>query len=275
MFIVIQKIQVKKPNKNGAYKIFKVDQLSISYDGVTKTHYYYNADYEAGRFDRPHREAYKISVHQSYRENGKVKTKQCVLGTIGYYAIAEDWGLYDYVSSGLDRAAKIFEDTEGLYDLVEAKFAPLEKRIQKEFHSTEEYKTVHERDKAQKRYQKTKAAFAKKYGVDADEYDYCYDIFGHVMNPDYLEEIIKRANAYSSYSNSSYSNYSSGSNSNNQQDYSSYLNSNSSNYTDDEKQTLKRFYKKLAMEFHPDRNPDTDTTKEMQLINKLKDEWNL
>lgn len=64
------------------------------------------------------------------------------------------------------------------------------------------------------------------------------------MEPDYLNEITRRAESYRSYSNYSYGNYSK------QEDYRSYVNSNSSNYTDEDKQTLKRFYKKLAMEFH-------------------------
>lgn len=29
------------------------------------------------------------------------------------------------------------------------------------------------------------------------------------------------------------------------------------------------------MKFHPDVNPDNDTTKEMQLLNKLKESWGL
>jgi hypothetical protein len=275
MYIVIQEIQLKKPNKNGAYKEFKVDTISFSFNGITKTHYYYNANYAAGRFERLHLEAYKISLRESYREDGMVKAKQCVIATIGYYQLADDfWPLYDLIESGLSRVAGMFSDTDNLYDLVEAKIKPLRERIKREYHKTDEYKTIRERDKVQKKYQKVKAAFAKKYSVDADEYDCCYDIFGHVMEPDYLAEIIKKANAYSSYSNYSSGNYSySGSSSGG--DYSSYLKSNSSNYTEEEKQALKKFYKKLAMEFHPDRNPDTDTTKEMQLINKLKDEWNL
>lgn len=280
MFIVIQKIQLKKPQKSSAYKEYKVSSGSFCIDGVTKTFYSYGPDYDSGHFDRPHQEAYKISVRESYRDRGKVKQKQCVLGTIGYYQLADAfWTLYDLIEPGLDRAAKMFKNTDNLYDLVEAKLEPIKKRIQREYHKTEEYKTGRERDKVQKQYQKAKAAFAKKYSVDENQYDYCYDVFGHVMNQEYLDEIIRKAEAYSSYSNYDYSNYSNsgsyGGGSSYQQDYSSYFKTNSSNYTDEEKQTLKRFYKKLAAAFHPDVNPDTDTTKEMQLLNKLKDEWNL
>lgn len=268
MFIAIQEIQRKKVNKYGAYKEFTVNPLFFTINGMTKTRYSYNPKYDSGRFERPHREAYKISVHQSYREDGRVKTKQCVLGTIGYYDLAEDCPLYDYIASGLGHATKMFVGTENLYDLVEAKIAPIKKRLQREYHKTEEYKTIQERVLIQKQHQDAKTAFAKKYRVDADEYDYCYDVFGNVMEPDYLNEIIQRAETYRNYSNYSYSNYSG------KEDRRSYINSNSGNYDDNEKKILKRIYKKLAMEFHPDRNT-VDTTKEMQIINKLKEEWGI
>ena len=64
------------------------------HQGQTKTYYSYYPNYEAGKFERPHREAYKISVHVSRRENGKVKKRQYPIGTVGYYALIE-WGLYD------------------------------------------------------------------------------------------------------------------------------------------------------------------------------------
>jgi hypothetical protein len=274
MFVVIQKIQLKRPNKSGAYKEYKVDTITFSISGVSKTSYSYYPNYDAGRFERPHREAYKISIHQSYRESGKVKKIQCVIGTIGYYTFSESWGLSDYVESGLDRAAKMFGSPDGLYELVEAKIAPLRKQIQREYHKSEEYKAVKERKKVQKEYQESKADFAKEYHVDEMEYDYCFDVFGHVMNQVYLDQIIQQAKAYSSYSNYSGSNYGNG-NSSGGQDYSSYFKIKPDTYTAEEMPILKSFYKKLAMEFHPDKNPGENTTKEMQLLNRLKESWDV
>lgn len=40
-----------------------------------------------------------------------------------------------------------------------------------------------------------------------------------------------------------------------------------------EKETLKQFYRVLSKKFHPDENPDIDTSKQMTILNRLKDEW--
>ena len=274
MFCVIQEVKLKKPNKGGDYKEYEVTSSTFTNgDGTQTTSYSYYPNYDSGKFERPHREAYKISLHQNYRENGKVKTKQCVLGTIDYYVIAGGWGLYDYAESGLKRASKMFGKTEDeLYALAEAKFEPLCKKIQREYQQSEEYKTVRERERIQKAYQKAKAAFAKQYSVDESEYDYCFDVFGHVMNQTYLDEIKQRSSAYSSYHGSSYDNYTG---SNTQGNCSGYSTFGSGNYTDGEKQSLKKFYRVLATKFHPDMNPGQDTTAQMQLLNKLKESWGI
>lgn len=274
MFCAIQEIKLKKPNKGGNYKEYEVTSSTFTNsDGTQTTSYSYFPNYDSGKFERPHREAYKISVHQNHRENGKVKAKQCVLGTADYYGIANGWGLYDYIESGIKRASKMFGKTEDeLYALAEAKFEPLCKKIQREYQQSEEYKTVRERERIQKAYQKAKAAFAKQYSVGESEYDYCFDVFGHVMNQAYLDGIKQRYSAYSSYHARSYDNYTSSSS---QSSYSSYSALGSDNYTSEEKQSLKKFYRVLATKFHPDMNPGKDTTAQMQLLNKLKESWGI
>ena len=71
--------------------------------------------------------------------------------------------------------------------------------------------------------------------------------------------------SYREYFRSSYGGYTSG----------SYSFSSASTYTEDESETLKQFYRVLAKKFHPDVNPGTDTTKQMQLLNRLKESWGI
>ena len=101
--------------------------------------------------------------------------------------------------------------------------------------------------------------------MDEREYDVCYNVFGEVMNQLYLDQIIESFRAYRSYYDSSRSNYDWGG-------AGSYRAIESSTYSEAEKATLKRFYKTLAMKFHPDTG---GTEEDMKLLNNLKDEWGI
>ena len=72
MFCVIQKIQKKKPDPYGTHKEIVVTETTFGFVGEEpKTSYGYT--YSDERFERPILDAYKISIHHSYRENSKVK----------------------------------------------------------------------------------------------------------------------------------------------------------------------------------------------------------
>lgn len=208
MFCVIQTLQRKKGNPFGDYRKYEVSSMTIGFPGGTsKTHYSYYPDYEAGRFERPHRETYRISIHESRREGGKVVKKQCAIATIGYYDFADGFSLYDYIDSGIKRAVSVFGgDYEALYSLVESKVQPLGDKIKREFQKSEEYKARRQREKVDKAHQKAKKKFGEQYDVDPDEYDFVYDVFGNLMDEAYLNKIIQqyeqKQEAYSSYQKS-------------------------------------------------------------------------
>ena len=42
---------------------------------------------------------------------------------------------------------------------------------------------------------------------------------------------------------------------------------------EDNKAMLKKFYRTLSKAYHPDSNPDKDTSEEMKLLNQLKSDW--
>lgn len=271
MYCVIQEIQRKRPNPYGEYREYEVSSMTIQFqDGSSKTNYSYYPKYEAGRFDRPHRECFKISIHESRREGGRVLKKQCAIGTVGYYDLVE-YGLYDYIDRGNNRAVEVLgADYEVLYRLVKNKMQPIIEKIEKEFHKSEEYKAKKQREKVEKAHQKAKKRFGEQYDVDPDEYDYCYNIFGELMDQAYLDQIVRqyeqRKATYRSYRSSERSTY---------EQYTSggYSVPSVSTYSEDERALLKKFYRSLSKTYHPDLNPNEDTTEAMKLLNKLKEQW--
>ena len=276
MFCVIQEVKTHKPSIGEPKRI---EAYRNPWKLSNEECYSYAWNYSKERFERPLKPSYRISIHQSYRENGMIKKKQFVICTARYYDIAENtFTIYEdwYVKKILAIAEELSVETDDIYDILNAKISPLEKKIQEEYRATEEYKTYLENRKILDEYFKRKSEFAKKYEIDQDEYDKCYDVFGELRNPDYLEKIkreYKQRKEYEeksrSYQEDFYSNYNKffGGNA------SSYGKFSSSNYTSEDKEMFKRFYRVLSKKFHPDANPDIDTSKEMQLLNRLKNDW--
>jgi len=94
--------------------------------------------------------------------------------------------------------------------------------------------------------------------------------FGELMYETYLNQIIRqseqrqkayedRQRRYQEYSSGTYSGGSSR----------GYSVPAVSTYTAEEASILKAFYRSLSKTYHPDLNPGRDTTREMQLLNKL------
>ena len=81
------------------------------------------------------------------------------------------------------------ESVDDIYELVQERIEPLTEQIQEEFAKTEEYKTHEEHERITTIYALNKTEFTRKYEVDGNEYDKCYDVFGELKNPEYLEKI--------------------------------------------------------------------------------------
>ncbi|WP_294395282.1 hypothetical protein [uncultured Clostridium sp.] len=264
MYCVIQEIELKKENPYGHEKILEAYKFEISFNGLDQSYYAYR--YTGGRFERHIKKAYKISLHQSYRDNGKVKKKQYSVCTMSYYDLI-DFGLYDCASNRIEMLSdtlKISEDD--LYKLIYEKLDPLVEKVTKEFQQTEEYKIREEQRQILNRYQEEKRKFEEEYG--SDSYKYYYDVFCVLREPKKFEAFKRSYEAkkenerryYENY-NSNYSNYNN----------SSYSTSQESNYTDKEKEYLKKIYRAAAVKLHPDIIKDDGSG--MKFLNKLKDEW--
>ncbi|MCM3444359.1 hypothetical protein [Metabacillus halosaccharovorans] len=277
MFCVIQKIKRKKPDQYGARKELKVTSFSFTNQfGTTKTKYGYT--YGEERFERPILDAYKISIHKSYREDGKVKKKQWPICTMSYYNLIE-YSLYDCGGMQITKKAEEIGLTEEeIYDMIHEKLDPIIEQVEKEFQQTEEYKTKYKHEAIIHKYNRQKAKFNKKYTNPilgdyntTDEYDFCYDVFGELRNPSYLKSLEDmrqwNENFKRSYQQDSQSNYSNNDNS------SSYFSLSSSNYNENEKKMLKKIYREASKKFHPDVFGDDGEM--MKFLTKLKEDWGI
>lgn len=293
MFCVIQEVPAKRPDKNGYSKELLSGYVGMPTNDENCGHYYYT--YSSERFERPLKTSYRISIHSSYRKNGKPQKRQYVICTVKYYELATDFfSLYDWGDSRIQTVANELEvPIDDIYELIEAKLEPLKARIIAEFQQTEEYKTHEEHEEITTVYAAKKVQFAEKYGVNGSEYDKIYDVFGKLQNPEYLKKVKADYKARKEYERQSrqqrrsyyenfYSNYSGGQGSSYYKDFSgnynegqksSYCGNITSNYSAEEKAVLKKFYRTLSKAFHPDNNPGKDTSAEMKMLNQLKRNW--
>ena len=265
MFCVMQQTARKKPSPYGAYKELRAYQNQWRLDESKP--FTWAWEYTGGRFERPHMEAYKITIHQSYREGGVVKKRQYSICTMSYYDVVE-WSLYDCADRRIQATAgKLGIEPAELYDLIESKLTPLRERLEAEFHQSPEYIAKQEHERVMSDYMEAQNKFCSRYDVDKDEFARCYDIFLTLRNKEYLEQLEAQHKArkrrYRESWGSTYGHYSGG----------SYSIPPVSTYSEDEAAILKQFYRALAKQFHPDVNHDRDTTRELQLLNRLKEQW--
>lgn len=272
MYCVIQEVQRKRPALYGEPLEIIPYPLEMSINGVEQVPKWCWR-WSEERYARPHLEAYKITLHQSYREGGVVRKRQYSVCTMSYYDICESWW-GDFIIGGENALAeKIGMDAAELCEIIDTKLEPLRERLEAEFHQSAEYIAYQEHRRVLDAHSEAQEAFCKRYGVDGDEYSRCYDVFGVLRNKGYLEQIKaqhkarKQAEreARSSYRErwcSTYERYTSG----------SYSAPAVSTYSDAEKEMLKQFYRVLVKKYHPDVS-GADTEEEMKLLNRLKEAW--
>lgn len=305
MFCVIQEIINKRDNPPGYPKRLELTSYKIcAEDGTEQTKWGYFYSEEC--FERPVKKSYKVSIHQSYRDKeGKPRKKQYNLFTVKYYDLA--MGQFDTYNWGGDKiekvAAKLDVAQDDIYEAVESKIKALELQIEDEFLQTEESQTHRKHLETIWKYESRKRQFNMEYRLrDSDDfYDYCYDVFGNLRNPEMLEliqrEYLEREKARKReekqrqenfekwfrdfnwkqfesrhFGSSSYQKYNSD---NYKSSDGSYHSGEKSTYTDEQKAIRKKFLRVLEKNFHPDSNIGKDTTKEMLEVYKVREEWGL
>ena len=282
MFCVIQKIWRKRPESCGEYREIEAYQVSWTIEDKPPM---WDWRYTGGRFERPHLEAYKITLHQSYRESGRVKKRQYTVCTMSYYDFCSTWWGECIVGGETALAEKLGMDAAELCRIIDAKVEPLPERIRAEFEQSAEYIAQQEHERIKTVHWAAQLQFCEKYGVDKSEYDRCYDVFGQLRNKEYLKQIKAEYKArqqserearkqhhdywrsYQEQWRSTYSGQSGG------QSSGSYSVPSVSTYTDADRVILKQFYRSLSKLYHPDLNPDKDTKAQMQMLNRLKEQW--
>lgn len=267
MFCVIQKLQNKRPNVKGEHKELVVTETTF----FTASGVIYGYSYAGGRFERPILDAYKISIHYSYREDGKVKKKQWSICTMSHYDL-----LFEHPSDftnqqKLEQQLREMElDEDDLFDMIWSKLEPIYKEIRAAYEQTDEFKASQQHQAIIRAHIEAKIKFDDIYGKG--EYCHCYDVFGVLRNPDYLKQLQDKKAANDDYTHRSQEQqhkqfndyYNSGS---------SYYKTPSSNYTEDEQAILKEMYLMASKKFHPDISKDDGS--KMKLLTGLKDKWGI
>ncbi|MBY0756940.1 hypothetical protein K5V21_16080 [Clostridium sardiniense] len=267
MYCVIQEIDLKKENTNGAHKELESYCSNWSIDGKEYRRYYYR--HTGDRFKRPIKKAYRISIHKSYRRKGKVKKKQKVICTINYYDIIDITSYVgDYCYKIEDKAKELGLTEDKLMDIIYEKFDHIIERIESEFKTTEEYRVRSKHKEIINKYLENKRAFEEVYGENT--YDYCYDVFGELREKKKLNDIKRQYEANKEYERSYYENFKNNYSNNS---YSSYFNTKQNNYNEEDKKKYKKMYKTLSAKFHPD--VYNDDGEMMKFINGLKEDWGL
>ena len=268
MFCAIRKFKNKKSLK-GSSKRIEVYTSKYERD-LTKYCFTFSHD----KFDRPPRDSYQISIQHSYRDDGKVQKKQWKVATINYYDFIENYTSWkDFITQD-ELNELLFELDMTLTQLermINVKLHPLLNEIITDWEQTEEYNVTREINRILEKHYLAKKSFEEKWGTST--YDYIFDVFGKLRNKNYLDWIQQEAQGKDkSYSKSSNKNKYNDENRSNSQHDRSTKKTNSFRYSEEEKKWLKKFYRSLAKEFHPDVNGNTDA---MVLINKLKKDWDL
>ncbi len=272
MYVSVQKI-FGKSKVYGYPKDVVTTKLNI---GTTIR---YGWQYSSEKFERENY-SYKIVVKESYRENGKVKQKQVIMGTFHWFDFIDHYVYGDecFDEKLIDMFPDRQKDIDAIYDKIDKKINIIEREECDKWHCSKEYKVHNRHLNMIQKYESKKKVFDELYGEGI--FEQIYNIHLKVMNQDLYEELpqirIKKKKAdeekreYEHRSREEqqkqwddfYKKYTSG----------SYSIGSSSNYTDKEKEYLKKFYKVLAMKFHPDVIEDNEP---MQFLNKLKETWGI
>lgn len=251
----------------GEPKELIVDAIDWEKDGRQGKQYSYHMSKE--RFERKNKKSYEVWISKEEAQT----PQEIKLMTLGYYDFV-DFGFAECLRERvLENAAKqLNSTTEEIRQTILSPLEKLQKEICQEYGQTEESVAAQEHEAIIKKHEKARRDFSMQFGFPPQAYDRCYNVFGQLMDAEYLgylhkileerERMGKQSKRYRKAES--------------QKRFHEYLHSsNSVDYTEEEQIMLSKFYKLLAKKYHPDSNPGVDTSEEMTLLNKVKRQWNV
>lgn len=270
MKCIIQEKEQAASHSLGEPKEIIVDSIPWEQEGHHGHTYSYHMSKE--RFERSNHTKYYIYIEDDTKqEDGE--SRKVLLGTIGYYDFVE-FGYEDCLGERkIENTIKELNvSPEQLLATIREPLEQLQAKIREEFSRTEEAHVKKEHQEVLAKYQKAKRDFSLQYGFPAKDYDRCYNVFGQLMDGEYLGRLQQRLKERENmkFESKRFRKEQS------QKRFHEYLHSSTNvDYSEEEQIILNKFYKVLAKKYHPDANPGVDTAEEMTLLNKLKRQWNI
>ena len=270
MKCIIKVIEKEIKYQLGEPKEIVVDKSEWEKDGHHGATYSYHMSTE--RYERTNSKCYKIYVAWEGKapEGAKQEVK---LFTMGYYDFV-DFSYEDCLGERMLEmvAAQLMTTAEEVLKAVTKPLTELQEVIREEFSRTEEFRAKREHEAILQKHKKAKHDFMMQYGFSAIDYDRCYNVFGQLMDAEYLSRLNKRLEEREAMKKQSRRYRKTESQ---KRFHERIHNISNVTYTEQEQLMLSKFYKLLAKKYHPDANPGVDTSEEMTLLNKVKREWKI
>lgn len=261
MQCVIRKLKMKTSSQGTSKRIMAF--TSKFEDEPTRNCFSFSTE----RFERPPRFAYQILLIYSVRDMNGHRQAQWKAATIDYYDLVDEDLSWDGFVDENELEKFLFETDLTMAQwrkLIEDRLLPLQQSLLKDWSRTEEFKTIQDIQKTLKQHEQAKSEFEEKWGLDT--YDFIYDVFGTLKNQNFLQWVQSGRHRKKNPGWQKNGPQPNGGRRKNPRPPAA------PSFSDAEKIWLKKFYRTLAKEYHPDRQGDEEA---MILINKLKSDWNL
>lgn len=270
MQLSVQKIHYSTKFQ-GKFKGIKPTETRWFAKGVE--HIKYGFTQSGGRFERENI-AYEFTVKASYGD--KTQTgRELLIGTIDWPAMDTPGDIYkEFLDSvKIDQIKRMFrpsdQELENLVIEINNEIKKCIRIFKDQYYNSEEHEVSKQNRRRVDQWMKAKLRFDQEYGSGYFEEIYDFDL--DLKNVDLLERIRLRKGPKDSYRQEQ--NHDSGGSREEEKSENSSDSTNLFSYTEEEMGYLKKFYKTLAKNYHPDICHDDG--KAMQFLNKLKTHWNL